>query len=220
MAILVIFFRLGEILDISEPPQNADAIVVLGGDWEGFRIKKALSLYQKGFAKNIIVNEFSDFDIQTEGKRAKTESEFLILNHVPKENILFLYNAGNTMYELHALKSLAVSKGFHRLIIVSAPPHLRRVKILAENAAEFQKAGVSLIYAGSDPSWWHPDGWYKNKTSRIFVISEVIKITSNYIAYVVLEKHGLLEPARRYFGPFIHDIKNFFQALLRKLDST
>ena len=35
----------GKILDISQKPQKADIIVVLGGDWFGYRVKKALALY-------------------------------------------------------------------------------------------------------------------------------------------------------------------------------
>ncbi len=218
LAVFAYFFiNLGKLLDISQPPERADVIAVLGGDWEGFRIKKALFLYQKGYAGKIILNTSSRIDMSDNGKTFKTETEYLLFNDVPKSRILYLVNAGNTMYELRALKKLALENGFKKLLIVSAPPHLRRVRILADQAADFPQVGLSLILIGSDPPWWHKEGWYRDKASRNFVLAEVIKIVSNYTAYVVLQKHGLLEPVRRYFGPAIDLLKNFFQAQLRRL---
>lgn len=213
-----LFFNMGNILDISQSAKKADAIVVLGGDWEGYRVKRALSLYKKGFSKKIVLNSETRTHIEEAGKIFKTEKEYLRYNNVPERDIFFLYNAGNTMYELKALKKLAIETGLEKLLIVSAPPHLRRVKILAQDALGFSESGLSATYIGSDPPWWHKNEWYRYKRSRNFVISETVKIVSNYIAYVILEKNGLLEPAREYFGPIIYRIKLLFQEGLRSLN--
>ena len=125
-----LFFNMGNILDISQSAKKADAIVVLGGDWEGYRVKRALSLYKKGFSKKIVLNSETRTHIEEAGQIFKTEKEYLRYNNVPERDIFFLYNAGNTMYELKALKKLAIETGLEKLLIVSAPPHLRRVKIL------------------------------------------------------------------------------------------
>ena len=220
LLIAILFCSAGLFFDISQKPIKADAIGVLGGDWEGYRVKKALSLYRQRYADKIIINENSKIDVKTvDGKTAKTELEFLLLSNVPSKNILLMKNAGNTMYELKSLEKILFEKGFHSILIVSAPPHLRRIKILAEKAAEFPQKGINVIYVSSDPPWWNPYRWFLNKTARNFVIGEVVKTTSNYIAYVILEKNDLLEPAREYIGPIIEKIKKFFQTLLRKLDT-
>lgn len=213
-----LFFNMGNFLDISQNAKKADAIVVLGGDWEGYRVKKALSLYLKGYSKKIILNSETKTYIVEAGQIFKTEKEFLKYKNVPERDILFLYNAGNTMYELKALKKLALKTGLEKLLIVSAPPHLRRVKMLAQDALEFSESGLSTIYIGSDPPWWHKNEWYRYKRSRNFVISETVKIVSNYFAYIVLEKNGLLEPVREYFGPIIYRIKVLLQEGLRSLN--
>ena len=212
-----LFLNLGRFLDISQQPEKADAIVVLGGDWDGYRIKKALHLYQEGYARKIVLNASARIDLDVNGETFKTEAQFLHSTGIPKSDLLYIHNAGNTMYELRALKQLALKNSLKKLLLISAPPHLRRVQILASQAADFPQAGLSIVLIGSDPSWWHKKEWYRNKTARNFVLAEMIKIVSNYTAYVILQKHGLLEPIRTHFGPLIDRIKNFFQAQLRRL---
>jgi hypothetical protein len=212
-----LFINLGNILDISQRPSKADAIVVFGGDWNGYRVKKALSLYREKFSNIIILNEDSQIDVVENGVKLKTETAYLLHHNISENQILYLHHAGNTMYELRALKKIAQKYGFKKLLLISAPPHLRRLKILAHDAAEFHKSNISLIFTGSDAPWWHKKEWYNHRASRTFVISETIKIVSNYTAYVILQKHGLLNPLRKYFGPAIQNTKNLFQTILRKL---
>ncbi len=215
---LAFFFKnIGYILDISESPKKADSIVVLGGDWDGYRVKKAVWLYKNGFANHIIVNENSKIDLNVNGKKFKKEIEFLKGSGIPDDSITLLRNAGNTMFELRALKKTALSLGFHSLLIVSAPPHLKRVELLANSAADFKKDGIAITLISSDPPWWSKSQWYKNNTARNFVVSEMIKIISNYITYILLEKNHLLEPTRQIVGPLITPLKEFIQKVLREL---
>jgi hypothetical protein len=44
-----LFINLGNILDISQRPSKADAIVVFGGDWNGYRVKKLYLFIGKNF---------------------------------------------------------------------------------------------------------------------------------------------------------------------------
>ena len=89
----------GKILDISQKPQKADIIVVLGGDWPGFRVKKALQLYQNGFSRKskVVANGCQQIYLREKGKVYRTEKSYLSTHGLTRENMDTLAIRGNTM---------------------------------------------------------------------------------------------------------------------------
>ncbi|WP_201352014.1 YdcF family protein [Hydrogenimonas urashimensis] len=211
-----LFFNLGSFLDTSQPPVKADLVVSLGGDRNYDHIQKAYELLQKGYSKEgfIMVNGF-DY-IEKERVRdifATPTSRFLLQKGIPKKRILFMHHAGNTMEELRYVKNYLVSRRLHSVIIVSSPPHLRRIRFLAWMNG-YDKAGICLITVGSDAAWWDPHRWYKNPVARAFVFSELVKFPYNFVKYAILEPLGPLQSCRDTCRPLLLRLHRLFDFAL------
>ncbi|BBG65174.1 hypothetical protein NNO_0471 [Hydrogenimonas sp.] len=194
-------FSAGKILDISQKPQKADIIAVLGGDWLGFRVKKALQLYQNGFSlkSKVIVNGCQQIYLREKGKVYRTEKSYLSSNGLTRENIDTLAIRGNTMDEIESIKKYMLQHGYTSLIIVTDPPHTRRVRMLTKIAG-YPEAGIRTVFIGADVPWWNREKYYKDVQALRYAVFETVKIPFNYLAYGVIEKLGL--------GPFV---SNYFQ---------
>ena len=64
---------LGHLLTNYEQPQNADMIVVLGGDWRGFRILKGAELAREGFASKVLSSGGGSWLGELGGGRSREE---------------------------------------------------------------------------------------------------------------------------------------------------
>lgn len=208
----------GKTLDISQKPQKADVITVLGGDWSGYRIRKALVLYKTGFSKNkrILVNACQEIELH-EGKRVyRTETSYLTAHGVSKSNIDTPILCGNTMTEIERIKRYMQNHRYRSVIIITDPPHTRRVKMLAKIAG-YEEKGFKTILVSADVPWWNRERYYTNFQSLRYVLFETLKIPSNYLAYGVIEKMGLMPFVRKYVRdivlPLKETITNFLNAL-------
>ena len=95
---LVIFFiglaivNLGKFLDITEKPSSSDIIVCLSGS-AGYRIKKALSLYQKGYSRShkiIFIGSPSMKMKLIDGSYCKNKITYLAKGGVDPQNIIHI----------------------------------------------------------------------------------------------------------------------------------
>ncbi|WP_456383357.1 YdcF family protein [Hydrogenimonas sp.] len=202
------FLNLGKFLDISESPQKVDIIASLGGYRLKDRIKKAYNLYEKGYSKSkkIIIN--SDFDIYA--------FSYLKEKGVKEENIIFMKNASNTMNEIYFIKNYMLKNKMHSVIIVSDPPHLRRIKLMA-HLANFKKLHLRCIVIGSEAQWWNRNHYYRHGFALSNAISELVKLVFNYIKYGILMEMGLWEPIEKFFRPYENEIKQIYKNLLHFL---
>ncbi len=202
---MISLLNIGKFLDISEQPKKADIIVSVGGDRTGYRIKKAYSLYAKNYSKSnkILINPKYDFHA----------FEYLTEKNISRKNIVSIDNAPNTMSEIRFTKRYMLENGFKRVIIVSDPPHLRRIRLLADGIAGYKSSGIECIVVGSSPPWWNKREYYKNGFALAFAISEMIKIPFNFIKYGILEKLGLYEQIKYMLAPYEHEIKKIYQKM-------
>ena len=92
-------------------------------------------------------------------------------------------------------------------LFVSDPPHSRRILFLAKFLNSYDDANLSYSVVGTDVDWWDREHYYRDRDARTFVLSEMIKLAHNFIAYGVLQKYGLLETAKEKFGPLIRFFK-------------
>ena len=210
---LVLAF-VGRMLDISEPPGRADALYVFGGDWHGGRVKKALKLYRKKYANKIILNLDNEISLEEGNRIYKTEKSYLLANNVPYDALYFIQNAGNTMFEIRNLKNLCIQKHIKKLMVISHPAHLYRIRMLMDRAEDYKNANIEVVYIENNEIGWDKNRWFLDTSSRKFVFSELIKIPGNYMTYIVLDKNGLLDPIRKNFGFLLYPIKSFFQKII------
>lgn len=211
-----LFFRLGELLDISGKPERSDLIVSLGGDRDYDHVRKALELFENQFSSSgyIMINNFDYLERGGYKDPYKTpSSRYLLERGVERRKILFMKNAANTMGELRFVKKYLLDHGMRSVIIVSSPPHLRRIRFLA-SLNGFEESGIRLRVVGSDARWWQKNGWYRNRIARAFVFSELVKFPVNYIKYAILEPLGLLDSCRKVCHPLIIPLRRIYHHAL------
>ena len=113
----------------------ADAIAVLGAaEWDGrpspvyrARLDHALDLYRRGIAPLVITVGGPGGDQYTEGS---VGAHYLISMGVPEEDVIAETHSRDTEQSAHTIAVIARANGFHRLIVVSDPTHMFRVRAL------------------------------------------------------------------------------------------
>lgn len=175
------FLNAGKLLTINPgTPQKADAIVVLGGG-VGARSVTGLDIYRLGYSQNILLTGVEHMDSQLTDYYLNWRAVFFLEAGVPRENILFDSISGNSWEEAQNTLRLMKEKGWQTVIVVSDPPHMRRLKSVWAHI--FSDSGKKCILIPSSPTWWDAANWWKNEKSAKFVISEYIKILFYSIAH-------------------------------------
>ena len=164
--VLALFFS-PSLLWVEGPRQNADALVVLGGDIL-HRAPRTLELYRAGLAPRVIISGYGDCAevrryLVGKGVPAaaiETECE----SHTTRENAQF------TIPQLRRL-------GAKRVIIVTSWFHSRRaLHCFQHYAPEMQF--VSL------PTWRDlPSGHWPNRYERAWVLSEYLKLGYYWVRF-------------------------------------
>jgi|GEM_PF-995537 len=195
------YYSLGSFLDASEKPKRSDIVVVLGGDWNGWRIKKGLELLNKDYSKSgkILLNPYSDLYLKENGHIYRKEATYLMAHGINRDDIIYFHSWGRTYYELEAIKKFLLKNRYHSVIIVTDPPHTRRVSIIVKYLLHYDKSGLRVVIVGSDAPWWSKNDYYKNETAKNFAYSELLKIPYNIIVYGILERYGILDFLRRIY---------------------
>ena len=142
-----LFWWLASPLKLSDPPQKADAIVVLGGGVGETgtpgkntieRARYAADLYNADWAPVIIFSSGYVYSYQ------EAEDMKLIATSigVPKEAILLETRSSNTYENVRFVKEILDQKNWHSILLVSAPYHLRRVSLVFRKLAP----GIGVRY--------------------------------------------------------------------------
>jgi uncharacterized SAM-binding protein YcdF (DUF218 family) len=165
-----------DFLVIKNPPQKADLIVVA----TPFRPRflHALDLFQKGYAKQILL--VGDHRIKSLWS-GKTTSELAqqeaIKLGIPESKIHIKHSTGTRTDALQA-KLLMASLGLKSTLVLSDPYNMRRLSMIFKKV--FQGSGMKLSLASTDQKRKVPDYWWLSPHSFIYVIKEWIKLPINY----------------------------------------
>ena len=167
----------GEWLSAGDRPQQADAILVLGGNYS--RPFQAADLYQQGFARRIYVSVPAREDqhrlLDEAGVAFPREEEVmravLLRKGVPASAIEYLgKDLLSTAAEAQAARAL-FSKGAPTLLVVTSPYHLRRARMTFADA--LPAADIRVIATSYEPL---PQVWWKDQTAARNVLLELAKI--------------------------------------------
>lgn len=164
------------ILIVDEPPQPADAIVVLGGG-SGDREFTAARLYAQGLAGAVITTGGAvDLPGLGEATWASLSAVELQRLGVPAGAIVQIADTDSTCAD--ARLSLArLRPGAKRVMIVTDPFHTRRAKWLFQQGAP----GVEVLAIAASPSWFDPGKWWTDEQGLIVVGQEYIKFGVNFV---------------------------------------
>lgn len=155
-------------------PMPADVIISLGGD-DGERVKTALLLYQAGYAKYILLTGVEPAYVQ--GRRNYTDdwrSQYLLKQGVPEAALLFDNQARNTWQEGIKTAALLKHNAWTTALVISNPPHMRRLKQSWQPLFDSQALQLRLIKTPSPD--WNPGRWWQTEKWSTFCLKEVSKL--------------------------------------------
>jgi len=163
----------------AQAPARADAIVVLGGD-DGERSLRALALYRGGYAPTVVLTGL-ERGTAAPPARLTWRAEYFAAQGVPKSALRFEVQSKNTYEEAINVLALMQKQNWQRVIVVSDPPHMRRLSW--SWAHVFKDTGLQYVLVSSDAEWWSPGAWWRDERSGVFVITEYIKL-----AYYIIKR--------------------------------
>lgn len=180
LAVAAGVINLGRILDVSQPPAHADAIVVMGGEGNrNTRTHHAIELYEQGVASKVV---FSGGTLLTAGLACSSttlsEDAARALG-LPAEAIVTAGEAQSTLDEATNLEALAEQRGWHDLVIVTDRFHTRR----AYYTLQHYLPGMALQISAPDDPWYNPARWWGNEHSLVFAVNEVLKLGFYWAQY-------------------------------------
>ena len=156
-----------------QAPRRAEAIAVLGGDEEGERATRAMALYREGYAPLIVLTGLQQ-GVAPIPAGLNWRAEFLEVGGVPRSALRFELQARNSYTEAVQLRDLMRKEGWRTLIVVSDPPHMRRLSWMYGDV--FEGSGLEVVLVASRPDWWRPGDWWRVERSGQFVLQEMIKL--------------------------------------------
>lgn len=157
----------GQALIEDDPPQKADAIVVLGGDEFGLRTLKAADLQRSGYAPYVLVSGppmllgyESDEMIEFAKRKGYPDSIFRPLHH----------KSDSTRSESDVIARYLREHNVRTVLLVTSNYHTRRAAKLMRAA----NPGVHvLVVAAPDP--FTPQTWWKTRHGMKTFLYEWLK---------------------------------------------
>jgi uncharacterized SAM-binding protein YcdF (DUF218 family) len=152
--------------------------VVLGGD-DGGRLVRGLGLYRGGYAPTVVLTGIEHGNRMTRSAYLTWRAEFLVRQGVPRSALRYDTESDNSYEEAANVRSLMEKHGWRSVLVVSDPPHMRRLSWTWERV--FRGSGRHYVLVPSEPDWWAPQDWWRDEKSGAFVLMEYIKL-AYYIA--------------------------------------
>lgn len=167
-------------LEPNAPRHGADLLVVLGGGWNA-RTAAGGALMLDGWAPRVLLTGIPKTRNNNGEPLDHPRYSDLLALGVSKEQILLDGSARNTWAEAHLIRDVLDENGWRSVLIVSDPPHFRRLQWVCRRV--FGGSNIDYQLIASRPNWWNPDLWWKNKTSASFVFKEFVKLLYYYVKY-------------------------------------
>jgi uncharacterized SAM-binding protein YcdF (DUF218 family) len=165
---------MGHLLVDTQPPERADMIVVLGGDWYGNRILKGAQLARDGYAPHVLVSGSgylygfyeSDLAVPFAMKHGFDENLF----------IKFRYPVSSTIEEAQAVIPELRRRGVKKYLLVTSEFHTRRA------GGIFRRIGPDLetrVIASPDTLHWN-NWWIDREGRKMFLLEWTKTLTSKF----------------------------------------
>jgi len=164
----------------AQQPLPADAMVILGGDG-GARTLRGIELYHRNFSRYIVLTGLEGGEQSAQPLYLNWRSQMLIAGGIPKESIEIDAASKNSWEEAAATLKRVQERGWKRIMVVSDPPHMRRLKWVWLKT--FKGSGVDVVLVAGTPWWWNAERWWTSEPSAKFVVNEYIKLGYYFLKY-------------------------------------
>lgn len=165
---------------------QADLIVVLGGG-TAERLSKGIDLYKQGFAEKLLLTGFPELKAEAVPGYIKWRVQYLIDAGIPMQSLVLNGTARSSAEEAAWVKNYLITNKAGKAIIVSDPPHIRRLSYIYTSVFEAHPE-LSYDLVASEPVWWNSNKWWSNKYSAQFVILETVKFSYYFINNIISHK--------------------------------
>jgi uncharacterized SAM-binding protein YcdF (DUF218 family) len=180
LALIVIFHAqilgaLGGYLVKDDPPQKADAALVLAGDGWGNRILAAAQLKRDGYVPKVLVSG-------PDGAYGLHESDlaipFAVKHGYPGSYFVPMIHSGrSTRLEALALLPEIRRQGIRRLLLVTSNFHTRRAGRIFHDLAP----DLTIIVVGAPDQDFTPNGWWHTREGQKTFATEWEKTVAGWL---------------------------------------
>lgn len=170
-----ILWWLGSVLNNGEPPQQADMIVVIGGDYDGSRILTAADLVRQGYAPKVLVSGSGTIYGHHESELAV---DLAVEHGYPRDTFIpFLYPALSTTDEARADIRELRKLGVHKYLLVTSVYHTAR----AGRVFRREGAGLEEHTVSAPNRYWRNGQWWQDREGRKIWFFETVKTIADYL---------------------------------------
>lgn len=178
---ILAFLQTGYFLDASsQQPERADLIVALGGD-NGGRIKKVAELYMQHFAPYVLLTGMEGSPAEPRSYYLNWRARFLVERGVPENMLMFDAHSASSWEEAVNTLRLMRERNWQQVLVVSDPPHLRRLDWVWGKV--FEGSGKEYRLIAAPLEGWNPGRWWENDKSAQYVFTEIIKLAYYRVAH-------------------------------------
>jgi len=177
----ILVFIFAKTTDVTQAPQKADLIVCLGGGYIE-RLNKGIELYKDGFADKLMFTGPGIGLSNNDDKIGFWKIPFFEKNGIPSKAIIFLENLQNTYAEIKKIKEYMLEHNYKRVLIVSDPPHSKRIRYLV-NLFQYKENKLEAKIIGSDVLWWNENQYIDSFRSFWEAMKEMIGLGYYYVRY-------------------------------------
>lgn len=174
------FLNLGKWIDATVEPVKADIVVCLGGGTVE-RVKKSITLIEQGYVKKEVFLLLGE---------SWYNQPYIKKNH-PELKVEIEENPRNTKEEVLFIKRYMVEHGYKTALVVTDPPHTRRVSLLQSFLSVEGDDDLTFHMIDSDVTWWHKEKYYDHMRSGKTVLNESMKILYSIVVYGILDTSGV-----------------------------
>jgi uncharacterized SAM-binding protein YcdF (DUF218 family) len=164
---------LGTFLDIAQPPQKADLVLVLAGGWRGERILAAGQLIRQGYVPYALLSGPNSYYEQPECNYA---IPFAVQHGFPAAHFQCApNNSRSTEEEAAAMIPELQRRGAKTVLVLSVRTHTRRARAIFDR---LPPSGIRFLYVSTEDRSFRLSDWYKTREGKKAVLLEWLKIGS------------------------------------------
>ena len=173
----VTFFSLGFVLDATKLVDKKEVLFGLANE-RSERFTRSIELHKQEYSTNPKFYYASNKGVFN---WTINHDERYVRYKSFQDEIILIENVKNTMEEVLAIEKVMLENNYASAIIVTDPPHSRRVQIFIELFTKELKKDYIIV--SSDPTWWDKAFYFTNWYALKFVMFEFVKIPYNLIKY-------------------------------------
>jgi uncharacterized SAM-binding protein YcdF (DUF218 family) len=181
VALVLAFLGAGNFLVApAQPAAKADLLVALGGD-NGARADQVLELYRAGLAPRILLTGPEGGYSKTRATYLHWRARYLVDQGIPEQVLLFDRSSASSWEEAKNTLDLMQSMKLRRVLVVSDPPHMRRLSWVWGKV--FEGSDREYVLVASNMEFWDAGHWWRTSPNAQFVFSEYIKLAYYLFMY-------------------------------------